>query len=533
VGQSLKEFVKKFFKELKESLEMKKEKEKFEKITIIYTSDVHGSILSYDFSANKSGQQGLTKLSRYLKTLKTPYLLLDNGDVLQGNVVLEYHLKNKKNDLNPATKAMNLLNYHYATLGNHDFNYGLNHLNNHINNLNAKIICANVLDKKGNNLFAPHAILELNGIKIGLIGAVTHYIPNFEKKENIVGLVFKDAYQSIKEQVTIIRNQVDVVVVLYHGGFEKDILSGQQIGRPTSENQGYKISKIKGLDLLLTGHQHVPQVYNLDGKKSIIQTGLNASDFGVINLEFKDRKLSNVKADLIKNIGKDDLVFNQKFAALKHATNNWLDVSLSKTKNELKIKDPLSCRVKKHLLFQYINQLQLMLTGADISAASLPNYAPGFNSKITRRDVESNFVFPNSIIKLEITGKILKDALEKSATYFERSGQEIKISKSFLSPKVEHYNYDVYDNITYEIEVNAKVGSKIKNLKYKGKQILPNQKLTLALNNYRANGGGDYVMFKGAKVLKEYDVTIASLVIQDLTNKPELELKLVENFKVY
>jgi 2',3'-cyclic-nucleotide 2'-phosphodiesterase/3'-nucleotidase len=512
---------------------MKKLKEKFEKIKIIYTSDVHGSILSYDFSANKSNHQGLTKLSQYLKTLKSPYLLLDNGDVLQGNVVLEYHLKTNKSKLNPATKAMNLLNYHYATLGNHDFNYGLTHLNNHINNLNAKIICANVLDEKGNNLYAPHAILELNGLKIGLIGAVTHYIPNFEKKENIAGLVFKDAYQSIKEQVVLIRNKVDAVIVLYHGGFEKEVLSGKPIGRPTSENQGYKISKIKGVDVLLTGHQHVPQFYNLEAKKSIIQTGLNAVDFGVINLEFKNKKLEKVKAELVKNDGKDDLIFNKKFTALKQATNKWLDVSLSKTKNKLKINDPLSCRIKKHLLFQYINELQVKLTNADISAASLPNYAPGFNSKITRRDVESNFVFPNSIIKLEITGKILKDALEKTATYFERSGQAIVISKSFLSPKVEHYNYDVYDNITYEIEVDAKVGNKIKNLKYKDKPVLPTQKFTLALNNYRANGGGDYFMFKGAKVLKEYDVTIASLVIEDLTNKPDLTLKLIENFKVY
>jgi 2',3'-cyclic-nucleotide 2'-phosphodiesterase / 3'-nucleotidase len=508
------------------------------KFKIIYTSDVHGSLLASDYASKKSVNKGISRLKTYLKSQKKPYLLMDNGDILQGSPLLDYHRQFKNKQENPAAIALNNLGYKIINLGNHDFNYGREYLAKYLNEINAEVLCANVVDLRNEIKLKSSIILKVEkDLRIGVVAAVTQYIPNFERKENIVDFKFLDAYETIKEEVKKIRNKVDILVVLYHGGFEKEIITGEPIGRPTKENEGYKISKIKGIDFLLTGHQHVPQVHNLKNGPKIIQTSANAFDFGEIEFSVaKDKnnnwKLENALAKLVNLDFKEDIEFRSFLGKQEKQTQKWLDVPISKTTQDLTITDPLSCRIKKHPLFQFTNLIQTELTKADISVASLPNFATGFKSKITTRDVQANYVYPNTVLKLEVSGKILKQAIEKTSEYFTLEKNVIKISNKFLYPKIEHYNYDVYDGIDYVIDITKPVGKRLVSLKYKGKEIHEKDKFTLAINNYRAVGGGDYEMFKKAKVLKEYDVSLADLATNYLKKHPKFQIKLINNFSI-
>lgn len=508
------------------------------KFKIIYTSDVHGSILSSDYVSKKSTNKGLSRLNTYLASQNTPYLLIDNGDILQGSPLLDHHRINANNTENPAATALNHLGYRIVNLGNHDFNYGKAYLSKYLNELNADVLCANVVDLRREIELKKNIILNVEeGFKIGVIAAVTQYIPNFERKENIVDFKFLDAYETIKKEVKKIRNKVNILVVLYHGGFEKEIISGKAIGRNTKENEGYKISKIKGIDFLLTGHQHSPQVHNLKNGPKIIQTSANAINFGEIEFNvLKDKnniwRIEKSNAKLINLDFKEDKYLKQILRNQENLTQKWLDKQIAKTDQELTIKDPLSCREKKHALFQFTNLIQTELTNSDISVASLPNEAPGFKKVITTRDVQSNYVYPNTVVKLLVTGKILRQAIEKTSEYFSLNNKKLEISKKFIYPKLEHYNYDVYDGIDYVIDVSKPIGQRLISLKYKGKDVKNTDKFTLAINNYRAVGGGEYEMFKKAKILKEYDISLANLATNYLNRHSSLKIQLVNNFTI-
>jgi len=508
------------------------------KFKVIYTSDVHGSLLSSDYPTKKSINKGISRLKTYLLAQKSPYLLLDNGDILQGSPLLDHHRQFYIKEPNPAATALNNLGYNAINLGNHDFNYGKAYLSKYLKEINAEVICANVIDIKKELNFKKNNIFVLNnGIKVGVIAAVTQYIPNFERKENIIDFRFIDAYETIKLEVKNIRNKVDVVIVLYHGGFEKEIISGKNIGRPTEENQGYKISKIEGIDFLLTGHQHVPQVHNLNNGPIIIQTSANAMDFGEVEIDFyKDKKniwkIKKARAKLIKLDLNEDKEIIKILKNQEDKTQKWLDVPVASTVQDMVIKDQLSCRQFKHPLFQFTNIIQTDLTKADISVASLPNTATGFKKNITTRDIQANYIYPNTILKLEVTGKILKQAIEKTAEYFVLENNIVKINKIFLHPKIEHYNYDVYDGVDYVLDITKPISQRLISLKFKGKAVKDKDVFSLAINNYRAVGGGDYEMFKKARVLKEYDISLADLATNYLKKHPKLSIKLINNYLV-
>lgn len=499
---------------------------------IVYSSDVHGQLTTTDYSTDRQTAGGLTRLSTFLSSLDGEVLYLDNGDFLQGSPLLDFARQHPKTNIDPVSLAFNHLNLRYLTLGNHDFNYGMSHLYQTLSRMRANVVCANILRADGTLLFAPHAIHETRfGKKIGIIGAVTNYVPKWEKPEHIEGLTFTDAYQAINREVEFLRPQVDLIVVLYHGGFEANLASGRPMGRQTDENQGYLISKIPGIDLLLTGHQHVPTVH-VEQNRGILQTSFSARDVGVATVSFDHDRLS-LDCRLHRLTEPEDQAMVETLRPFEDATRVWLDADLGHTDQDMTIQDPLSCRIKKHPLFQLINDVQRFHTGAQLSCASLPNQPPGFRTRIKRRDVAANFVYPNTIFVMEITGKILKAALERSAEYFERRDGILTIAESFVKPKLEHYNYDVYDGIEYSFDVSRPKGSRVVRLTRLGKPVSDDDVFTLALNNYRAAGGGDYAMFDDAIVLKEFDQPLSDWIAQAISSQPRLHVEIHDNFFVF
>ena len=207
-------------------------------INIIYTSDSHGRLSAYDFLNKNYGPFGLSRLSSYLKELKVPYLLLDNGDFLQGSPLLDYSRKQKLS--NPVAKVFNQMNYEFVTVGNHDFNYGLDYLNSFKSEYQGEILCANIY-KDGNPFFKTHVIHEIDGIKVAIIGVTTEFIPFWEKPEHLEGLVFLDVVETTQKIISDHQLKVnsDLIVVLYHGGFNQDLNTHQSYGLPTIENKGY------------------------------------------------------------------------------------------------------------------------------------------------------------------------------------------------------------------------------------------------------------------------------------------------------
>jgi len=503
-------------------------------LNIYYTSDVHGAMIPYNFATRGIDLKGLSRLKTFLKDVQNDYLLLDNGDMLQGSPLTNYWIQKESHTLSPPNLIMNDLNYDYATLGNHDFNFGERILWKYVKDLKATVVSCNIFNKDGSHAFSPYEIKVMpNGVRIGIIGAVTQAIPNWEKPEHIKHFQFEDAFEAIKRQVEIIKPLVDCIVVLYHGGIERHLESGQSLGRETSENKGYKIANELDIDVLLTGHQHMPRIGKVKNCL-VLQPSHSAYDFGEVQLTFEHRNnqwtLLHSHGRLIPMTAKSDLGIEQLIESLKQKTDFYLDQVLVTADGEsLLIGDPFEARLLNHPLFKIVNDAQLWKSKADLSCASLPNSIPGLNHQITLRDLETTFIYPNTSFVIEVTGKSLKSAIERSAEYFLYDGKSISVNPLYVYPKLEHYNYDIYSGIIYELTISNPIGQRVTKLEYHGKPVREDQLFRVVMNNYRAMGGGEYPMFNNSKIVQEINMTTAELVIEYFVKHPKLSVELLHN----
>ena len=503
---------------------------------IIYTSDTHGRLSAYDFMLKYYGRFGLSRLSTYLKSVKKPYILLDNGDFLQGSPLLDFARKN--NLENPAALMFNAIGYDYVTVGNHDFNFGLNQLASFQSTFKKDILCANI-DKDGKHYFKPYIIHDISGVKVAIIGLTTEYIPFWERKNNIEDLQFLDVIKVTENIIkeNDLKEKADLIVLLYHGGYEKNPSTNEIYGRQTIENKGNQLFNIKDVDFVLTGHQHVPQIHQKD-QKVTMQISHNAKDFGVLHITMEETdqkrfKLVHVEPEII-DMDKYpvDLKQEKVLEDLIQKTDQYLSQVIGSTVTDMHIKTPLEARIKKHPLLQLINQIQLAYTKADLSCASLPNETNGFPKQITLNDIAVNFPFENDMVVLEVTGETLLNALEQNASYFDVANDKVIINPKYLFPKVEHYNYDVYDGVTYDIYARKPLGQKIQNVYVNSKPIDLKKTYRLVLNSYRATGAGGFDMFKGSKVIETYPVSYFELISDFVIKNQAFDIDIIHNFKV-
>jgi 2',3'-cyclic-nucleotide 2'-phosphodiesterase/3'-nucleotidase len=232
------------------------------KITLLETSDVHGVIYPYDYFKGAPANGGLAQLSTIIKGVRADNpntILLDNGDNQQGTPLTYYFNKVDTTTPNPMMVAMNLMGYEAMTVGNHEFNYGLGVLDKVRAQANFPWLSANIYKADGTNYFTPYIVKTVAGVKVGILGLTTKNIPNWEVPEHLGGLVFKDTVEEAQKWVKVLKDteKVDLVVLLAHEGFEKDIDTGKDLGT-SIENQCYAIATtVPGIDVLLTGHTPV------------------------------------------------------------------------------------------------------------------------------------------------------------------------------------------------------------------------------------------------------------------------------------
>ncbi|UFT99075.1 bifunctional metallophosphatase/5'-nucleotidase [Radiobacillus kanasensis] len=513
-------------------------------ITILITSDIHGYIFPTHYRDRSDQPLGLAKLATYIKKKRSAgnVLLLDNGDLIQGSPLTYYHSKYHRDTENPVIKVANALGYHSAVFGNHEFNYGLDYLRSVVEQSEFPWLSANVINEQtGKPAYGkPYRIHEIEGVKIAVLGITTHFVPNWEDPNHIKGLKFGDALETAKVWVAKIRKEEnpDVMVVSYHGGFERDLDTGEPTERLTRENQGYQMcQEIKGLDILITGHQHRSLAGKVNGV-TIVQPSNHGQKLGEIQISLfqeGDRyKIDSSSSQLIEvanlTTNKD---LQELIADFEDQTQQWLDTPIGEVEGDLSITDPLETRLKDTPFIEFINKVQMDATGVDISNTSLfNNDSPGFGQKVTMRDIVSNYVYPNTLSVIRITGQDVKDALEQSASYFNVVDGKITVNPSFMEPKPQHYNYDMWEGIEYELNVSNPVGERVTKLNYQGQSIDENKEYEVVMNNYRAGGAGNFDMYIGKPLVKEIPIDMTELIANYLLDRKTIQATCNHNWKV-
>lgn len=513
------------------------------KIKLLATSDMHGYILPTNYGEkNMNLPFGTAKVASTIQHIKQqangPVITIDNGDFIQGSPLSYFVNKSPQYHVKDLTQVINAIGYDLGVLGNHEFNYGMSYLTQAVDSYKHPILCANILKEDGTPIFGKaYDIKVFDGVKIAFLGVTTQYIPNWEQPITIQGLTFKSVVETVKEYMPLLKSKADIVVVVYHGGFERDLETGEPTELITGENEGYAlVHEVDGIDALITGHQHRVIAQHLNGVP-VVQPGQRGEYVGEIELTIEqvNGQYQVISSQVQLHVTGEFPVSMEVLTLvnkLQEDVEVWLDQPAGKVIGDMTISDPHQARLKEHPYIEFIQRVQMEATGTKISATALfNNEGRGFNPTITMRDIITNYIYPNTLAVVRVTGQELKDALEQTAQYFIVENGVITFNPKYMLPKPQFYNYDMYEGVDYTLNFSNPVGSRVVELLYQGAPIDLQATFDVVTNQYRAVGGGNYTMFSPEKIVKEIQIDMTELIAEYLKRYPVIEATVNHNYK--
>ena len=493
-------------------------------LKIIETSDVHGCFFPYDYIENAPMGGSLARVSTYLKVLRKQYgdnvILLENGDILQGQPTCYYTNFIKPELPNAAAEIVNWLGYDAQAVGNHDVETGHAVYDKWISELNCPVLGANIIDNAtGQPYVKPYTIIERQGVKVAVIGMITPAIPNWLHEKLWSGMHFEDMSKSAAKWVDIVRNEenADVVIGLFHSGWNGGISTLHY----NEDETEYIARNIPGFDIIFFGHDHNPRkvvVKNSDDKDVLcLDPSCNAlyvADADV-RLTLKDgkivdKKISGRLTDVSKMSIDNDFI--SAFTHVSDSVKSFINRRIGEITESIHTSDSF---FGSSTFSDLIHQLQLSITGADISF----NAPLTFDAVVHKGDIHMNDMFKlyryeNDIYVMRLTGEEVRKHLEMSYDQWVNTMQSPDDHIMLLDPKAVHdnqrnmfknltFNFDSAAGIDYVVDVTKPDGEKVKILRMSNGEPFDEKKwYSVVLNSYRGNGGGE-LLTRGAGIPKD------------------------------
>ena len=502
-------------------------------LKLIETSDVHGSLFEYDFIKAKLGNTSLAQLYTYIQQQRDnknqSVVLLDDGDILQGQPIVYYYNFEKTDVPHIVSRVMNYMNYDAGTAGNHDIEPGHPVYDKINKEFNFPWLAANAINTKtGKPYFKPYTIINRDGIKIAVLGMITPAIPNWLPKKIWSGIRFDDMVETAKKWVPIIlkKEKPDLMVGLFHSGVEAGY-NGADPNAPKNENASQLVAeKVPGFDIVFVGHDHHGWNYtvkNSEGKTVYILGTINAARTAAVanvtltkdpNTNKWDKKISG---EIIESKNyKEYAPMVRKFAHdIEHCVS-YVNKYIGRFTRSVSTKESM---FGDSPFIDLIQKIQLELTKADVSFA-----APlSFNAEIRRgsvrvRDMFGLYKYENLLYTMELTGQEIKNYLEYSyGNWFNQMKDENDHLLNFKTydkgniveenghPVLnsQYYNFSSAAGIKYTVDVSKPAGQRVKIISMSdGKPFDLSKKYKVAINSYRGNGGGG-LLTKGAGIPHE------------------------------
>ena len=331
---------------------------------------------------------------------------------MQGTPLTQYYLEHRDQwPVHPVAAAFNAMGLDYFTLGNHDFNFGYEALRDYLWAMDGVCLCTNVEDLGGELRIRPWAVHTLaNGLRMGLTGVVTDFVNVWEQPQNLEKIRVTDAFQAARATCAALRDQCDVCVCIYHGGFEEELETGRMLS-DSGENLACRIARELDFDLLLTGHQHMAvEGVELSGTWAV-QPPANAGQFLRITGQW-DGRGTRFHSRLTPVGSKHQAEPYQSLLSLERAVQVWLDQPIGELAPPIPPEGKLDAALHGSRVAALFNQVQLAETGADFSCTSLGNDPVGLASPVTMRGVTAAYLFANTLVVLEVTEEVLRQTLE-------------------------------------------------------------------------------------------------------------------------
>lgn len=493
-------------------------------LRIVETSDVHGYFFPYDFVERKPLDGTLMRVNTYVDRLRKDYgdnlLLIDNGDILQGQPTCYWSNYVMTTDQNIAAKMVNYMRYDAETIGNHDVEPGHAVYDKWIREVRCPLLGANVVETKtGMPYLKPYALFVRDGVKIAVIGLLTPTIACWLNESTYEGLDFHEMVSCARKWVKQVREveHADLVIGLFHSGKDGGlVLNGME------EDATARVAReVPGFDIIFYGHDHQVHnewITNKEGKRVLTLDpscwALNVAD-AQVNLTYENGKLKkkDIKGEIV-SVRKEQLdeQMSQHFQSDFNRIKQYVDRKIGHFETSVRTRDSF---FGNSAFSDFIHSLQLRISGADISF-----YAPlTFDSKIEAGDVTIGdmfklYRFENQLYVLNMTGREIRGHLEES---YDRWVNTMKSKDDHLlllnsNSKGDQqrtgfqnytFNFDSASGIDYEVDVTKLNGQKVSILRMSnGQPFEENKTYKVVMSSYRGNGGGD-LLIKGAGIPKE------------------------------
>ena len=512
-------------------------------ITVLGTTDLHGNIYPVDYYTNKPDNRGLAKVATLVRRVRKENpntVLVDSGDTIQGTPLQYVHNKKNNTPADPMMLSMNALEYSSMTVGNHEYNFGLKVLEKARSEAKFPWLSSNTYEAGSDKThYQPYIVKEVAGVRVGILGLTTPGVPVWENTQNYAGLEFREPVAEARKWVSVLREKerADVVVIAMHMGLEEDLRTGEiNPGQVPNENRALTIAReVPGVDIIFMGHTHrdVPSLSM--GPVLLSQANHWGRHLARADLYLqKDGDRWSVYAKSTRTIPVDDKVeadpeILRITEPYDRETQAWLSTVIGESAAELTARD---ARFGDSAILDLVQRVQLDEGKADVSMVASFNPEARINKgQVSVRDIAGIYVYENTLVVLEVTGQQLKDALEHSAKYF-RAYEPGKTPMELVNEKIPAYNFDIAEGVTYVLDITKPLGQRIQDLRFKGKPLDPNQKLKLATNNYRVNGGGGYSMYKNAPVISRSSEEIREMIIDWVERHKTIPTEPTNNWKL-
>ncbi|MGB0865740.1 MAG: bifunctional 2',3'-cyclic-nucleotide 2'-phosphodiesterase/3'-nucleotidase [Granulosicoccaceae bacterium] len=497
-------------------------------LRILETTDIHVHIVDYDYYSDKpSASVGLSKTATLIKAAReeaSNSLLFDNGDLLQGNPLGDYIAKQQGlsgDQRHPVYKAMNLLDYDAGNLGNHEFNYGLEFLQQSLKGAAFPYVSANTYVYDGDDdssndkpFFTPYLMLDRelvddtgakHTIKVGVIGFVPPQIMQWDKKNLENKLVAHDIIEDAKKYVPQMREEgADLIIAIPHSGI------GSLDGEAMAENATLNLTLIDGIDAVLFGHAHQPfpsekfadipgadiEAGTLNGVPSVMP-GFWGSHLGVVDLKLQ---VEDGEWEVISGTGslraiykrdgrkkiplvEADASINAAVKAEHQATIIYMNEGVGTTTAPIHsyfslVQDDPSVQIVTNAQKRYVEKLiqGTEYDGIPVLSAGAPFKAGGRGGadyytnisagNIALKNVADLYIYPNTLRAVLLNGSEVKEWLEMSMGAFNTVKANVPTEQPLLNPEFPSYNFDIIDGVTFEVDLSqearyAKDGSKV------------------------------------------------------------------------
>ncbi|MEV0965095.1 5'-nucleotidase C-terminal domain-containing protein [Streptomyces sp. NPDC049910] len=526
--------------------------------TVMGTTDLHGNVFNWDYFTDREfddkahNDVGLAKISTLVNQVREEKgrrntLLIDAGDTIQGTQLSYYYAKvdpitAHRGPVHPMARAMNAIGYDAAALGNHEFNYGIPVLRRFQEQCDFPLLGANALDARTlRPAFPPYSMLRLRtphgrDVRVAVLGLTNPGIAIWDKAHVSGQMVFPGLEEQAAKWVPRLRSMgADVVVVSAHSGSSGTSSYGDQL--PYVENAAALVAEqVPGIDAILVGHAHTEiaeyTVANRQTGAPVVLSEplkwgqrLTLFDFDLVwerdrwtvakvgakvlnsNTVAEDPRITRLLGDEHeKVVAYVNQVIGTSTAAMATAEAPWRDEPIIDLINQVQVET-----VREALAGGQWAALPVLSQASCFSrSAAIPAGA------VTIRDAAGLYPFENTLEARLMTGAQLKDYLEYSARYYVQTpaGAPVDTAKLTNADGIPDYNYDAVSGLTYEIDIARPAGSRIVDLSFEGEPIDPEARFVLAVNNYRAAGGGAFPHVAGAEQVWSNSDEIRNTIIQ-------------------